>query len=432
MAETKQLHALSNIYLEAVYGGAKKEAPKDNRLTVTAADKKANTKAYQNYKAGNKAYKAADHLKSEGYQRDPEQQEKERKTSKQTDPSKDNFTGIGNSIKDIMKQNAAMKKAAAKKTKKEGFSNWRHDLKEIPDYEQIPVDAKKINTKVEEKKVKNIVKINPEMKEETQVDEGVYEKQKTKEVMGALKKRDLKKDVKKKIAADIVKKKGDTSKSDDRYAYESKLWDEIAENLTQLGELNDVEFKVSLREVEDSLGKYQVDENRFASHTAGMSDAQKDSASRKVSKRTIDSMGRANDAAAFKSRKTGGKANRKYEKEIRKSIPSDTPNRNKTGRGQPVQYRKSADKPESEARFPYGRSKIVQGKGSIKDLKKESVEFFRRFVLEADKKGKGSGTKDACYNKVKASAKVWPSAYASGRLVQCRKKGAANYGKGSD
>ena len=33
--------------------------------------------------------------------------------------------------------------------------------------------------------------------------------------------------------------------------------------------------------------------------------------------------------------------------------------------------------------------------------------------------------KDACYYKVKASAKVWPSAYASGRLVQCRKKGAA-------
>ena len=37
--------------------------------------------------------------------------------------------------------------------------------------------------------------------------------------------------------------------------------------------------------------------------------------------------------------------------------------------------------------------------------------------------------KDACYYKVKASAKVWPSAYASGRLVQCRKKGAGNYGK---
>lgn len=40
--------------------------------------------------------------------------------------------------------------------------------------------------------------------------------------------------------------------------------------------------------------------------------------------------------------------------------------------------------------------------------------------------------KDACYNKVKASAKVWPSAYASGRLVQCRKKGAANWGNKSE
>ena len=39
------------------------------------------------------------------------------------------------------------------------------------------------------------------------------------------------------------------------------------------------------------------------------------------------------------------------------------------------------------------------------------------------------GKKDACYHKVKASASVWPSAYASGRLVQCRKKGAKNYGK---
>lgn len=36
--------------------------------------------------------------------------------------------------------------------------------------------------------------------------------------------------------------------------------------------------------------------------------------------------------------------------------------------------------------------------------------------------------KDACYNKVRSRYKVWPSAYASGALVQCRKKGAANWG----
>lgn len=37
---------------------------------------------------------------------------------------------------------------------------------------------------------------------------------------------------------------------------------------------------------------------------------------------------------------------------------------------------------------------------------------------------------DACYHKVKSRYKVWPSAYASGALVQCRKKGAKNWGTG--
>ena len=50
-----------------------------------------------------------------------------------------------------------------------------------------------------------------------------YEVQKKKEVLAALKKRDLKKSAKEKIAADIVKRKGDTSKSDDRYAYEETI-----------------------------------------------------------------------------------------------------------------------------------------------------------------------------------------------------------------
>jgi LysM repeat protein len=37
--------------------------------------------------------------------------------------------------------------------------------------------------------------------------------------------------------------------------------------------------------------------------------------------------------------------------------------------------------------------------------------------------------KDACYYKVKSRYKVWPSAYASGALVKCRKRGASNWGK---
>jgi len=63
----------------------------------------------------------------------------------------------------------------------------------------------------------------------------------------------------------------------------------------------------------------------------------------------------------------------------------------------------------------------------VKKTKKEEVEN----VTEADKKGKGSGTKDACYHKVKSRYSVWPSAYASGALVKCRKVGAANWGNSS-
>ena len=39
-----------------------------------------------------------------------------------------------------------------------------------------------------------------------------------------------------------------------------------------------------------------------------------------------------------------------------------------------------------------------------------------------------AGKKDACYYKVKARYDVWPSAYASGALVKCRKVGAKNWG----
>ena len=42
-----------------------------------------------------------------------------------------------------------------------------------------------------------------------------------------------------------------------------------------------------------------------------------------------------------------------------------------------------------------------------------------------------AGKKDACYHKVKARYDVWPSAYASGALVKCRKVGAKNWGNKS-
>jgi len=64
------MEAYGKVYApvdEAVYGGEPKkpEAPKDDRMVVTAADKRGNTPAYQKFKAGHKGYKAADHLGEE-------------------------------------------------------------------------------------------------------------------------------------------------------------------------------------------------------------------------------------------------------------------------------------------------------------------------------------------------------------------------------
>ena len=75
-------------------------------------------------------------------------------------------------------------------------------------------------------------------------------------------------------------------------------------------------------------------------------------------------------------------------------------------------------------------NKQMQRRIAIQDPsgRRQAILNKEEVVTEEDKKGSGSGKKDACYKKVKASASVWPSAYASGRLVQCRKKGAANYG----
>ena len=110
-----------------------------------------------------------------------------------------------------------------------------------------------------------------------------------------------------------------------------------------------------------------LDENRAAAYTAGMSPEQKDVEMRKISPKVADSAGRSHDKFMFGSRKKGGKENRKYEKEIRKSIPSDKPNRNKTGRGMPVSYRDSYEKDRDDVI----QSKIRQGKGSFKDLGKK-------------------------------------------------------------
>ena len=82
-----------------------------------------------------------------------------------------------------------------------------------------------------------------------------------------------------------------------------------------------------------------------------------------------------------------------------------------------------------------GRGKSWGKKGSKR--KNEAMELtteqIRKIIIEeieavlSEKEGK----KDACYHKVKARYDVWPSAYASGALVKCRKVGAKNWGNKS-
>jgi len=406
--ETKQLHNLSKVYNEQiavteVLGGTPGDGyighPKLN-IKNPISPPKVKTKTSTNKglagKLGNRANQLSDAMKEENID------EMDRMGGPAAIGAIGAATiGLAKSGIDAVKNvRGKLQKATDKKNKKlkqyESYSNWRQDLKEIPDYEQIPASSKKRNEKISEKNVKNTIKINPEMKEEV-VDENLikfiknpkatiqkavdkkltsatkkgsiggikvggsasrlgsissgplnteekrwqdddgdgkwyeksdvdgkiskrekkakkhncaskvkheqfgigdciseahdldengnvahydvefeeyivkgvpveelqileqqmhehviheqkksYETTKRKEVLAALKrdKRPLDKKTKEKIAAKIVKDKGDTSKSDDRYAYEDHVWDKVADMLTELGKLNDVEFRV--------------------------------------------------------------------------------------------------------------------------------------------------------------------------------------------
>ena len=204
----RQLNNLSDVYLEAVYGKSPEQVEAERRkkddlagapLTVTNADKKANTKAYQNLKKGVKGYKAADHMK-EGHSADTKgkkncgcgqdpcitygkQVKEEKKAAKDYDgdgkieSGKDEYFGS---------KDKAIKKAMGKKVKQqEDYSDWRADLVERDLIEVVDdSDSDKedddygSDKKVKEKKVKNCVKVNPSVKIES-VEEG-YGKDKKK------------------------------------------------------------------------------------------------------------------------------------------------------------------------------------------------------------------------------------------------------------
>ena len=76
--------------------------------------------------------------------------------------------------------------------------------------------------------------------------------------------------------------------------------------------------------------------------------------------------------------------------------------------------------------FPQILKMLARVPQSLPGLK--AVNESLAIAEKKKKKKKSSGKKDACYHKVKSRYKVWPSAYASGALVKCRKVGAKNWG----
>jgi len=93
--------------------------------------------------------------------------------------------------------------------------------------------------------------------------------------------------------------------------------------------------------------------------------------------------------------------------------------------------RKSRKDPGQQQKSSGAAPTMVRTFTDKKDYKKhKSGDYREGFEMQEarDVKGKGSGKKDACYHKVKSRYSVWPSAYASGALVKCRKVGAANWG----
>ena len=107
---------------------------------------------------------------------------------------------------------------AAKKLSKEGYSNWRDELREIS-VEPVPKDPE---TVVKEKNVKNKVVIDPEVKLE--------------QVLGA-----------EKVEVVVEEECPKCHKEDCKCAEieEEILWDRVARDLTRLGEMGGTKFKVT-------------------------------------------------------------------------------------------------------------------------------------------------------------------------------------------
>jgi len=111
---------------------------------------------------------------------------------------------------------------------------------------------------------------------------------------------------------------------------------------------------------------------------------------------------------------------------------------NKANRGGTSSTRGGGKKPIRVSTKPKKRGRKSENvmKLSKDKLTKMIMEEYNNILSESgmvteEQFDEAAGKKDACYHKVKARYDVWPSAYASGALVKCRKVGAKNWGNKS-
>jgi len=308
------------------------------------------------------------------------------------------------------------KRGVKTKGMKEGFSNWRDDLVEVMDTPMTEPEAEK---KVDIKKgIKNKVTINPKLTETIKNMGGeLLEVKKIEEGDG-----DPCWDSHKQVG---MKKKGNKmvpncvpKNEETEYTGPNK------EDRKQIKKMDNPSYAKKLADYEKNMDpkKRQALKDKATKGMKFTHEANEETLDEKCWK------GYEKKGMKTMFGKRYPNCVKKEEVEVEEGVKGADPEMRKMAAADRKQGKdKLLSKKQGDRNVANMTRKIEQGREMGMAKAYEEVE-----VTEAkDKKGKGSGTKDACYHKVKSRYSVWPSAYASGALVKCRKVGAANWGNSS-
>ena len=174
----------------------------------------------------------------------------------------------------------------------------------------------------------------------------------------------------------------------------------------------------------DLRGAYaSIYENRMAAMTAGESEGKKMMKS---------SPAKVSGKGAYTMKGKDGKPLFKEEEQINEVAPIVAAAAGKmagglAAKGAAAGAAKAGGGLAKAASSNLGKKAILKGGDMVGNKVKDKLSDKKEEVEIVTEEGK----KDACYHKVKSRYDVWPSAYASGALVKCRKKGAKNWGNSS-